>query len=171
MARHIIYADGGSKDVTHSWSTNVGLFGEVSYIENSRTHDTCRYTHRLPLTVTFTDSSNTRHDVIIESPSGQLTMVFPARGEIIWHGEERDRTGLDAQTYEVSATFHYEPGGTHGIRIMVLGYKLNSIGYYASDLNTWEKAIGLLVTGSEGVKNLAEAVAAARGGSLEKSKL
>ena len=118
MVKHMIEAvNGRKKDVTSTWSTDPGLFG---YIEGSRTFDTGRFakTAKLPLTWTFTDAANTKHYITIERPDDQLTIVFPSSAQILWHGDERDRTGLDAQTSVVKATFSYQPSSllhSHGI--------------------------------------------------------
>ena len=37
------------------------------------------------------------------------------------------------------------------------------MGYYKSDTESWKSAVDMVVKGTEGVKNLAEAVAAAKG--------
>lgn len=71
-----------------------------------------------------------------------------ATAQILWYGDERDRTGLDAQTCVVKATFSYQPsksGLSHGIRVEVEGYKLDDIGYYASDTESWKSAVDMLV--------------------------
>ena len=87
------------------------LFGKVSYIEGTRTFDTGRFakTSNLPITWIFTDAANVKHFITIEDPTDQLTIVFPSTAQILWHGDERDRTGLDAQTNVVKATFSYAP--------------------------------------------------------------
>ena len=169
MVKHCIqYAGKGKKNVTSSWSTNPSLFGDVSYIEGTRTYDTGRFATQssFPLTWTFTDAANTKHFITIECPDDQITVVFPASSQILWHGDERDRTGLDAQTCVVKATFSYAPSSwiqSHGIRVEVLGYKLNKMGYYRSDTESWESAVDMFVKGTQGVKNLADAVAAVKG--------
>ena len=168
MVKHIIEVDGRRKDVTYSWSSDPRMFGKVSYIEGTRTYDTGRFatTSSLPITWVFTDAANTKHFVTIERPDDQLTVVFPVSSQILWHGDERDRTGLDAQTSVAKATFSYQESSffhSHGIRVEVEGYKLDDMGYYASDTESWKSAVDMVVKGTEGVKNLAEAVAAVKG--------
>lgn len=168
MVKHIVEVAGVRKDVTRTWTTDPRMFGNVSYIEGTRTYDTGRFatTSSLPITWIFTDAANTKHFVTIEHSSDQLTMVFPVSSQILWHGDERDRTGLDAQTSVAKATFSYQGSSffqSHGIRVEVEGYKLNEMGYYASDTDSWKSAVDMVVKGTEGVKNLAEAVAAVKG--------
>ena len=75
-------------------------------------------------------------------------------------------SGLDAQTNVVKATFSYATSSwlhSHGIRVEVLGYKLDDMGFYKSVTESWKSAVDIVVKGTEGVKNLAEAIAAAKG--------
>eukprot|EP00933_Yihiella_yeosuensis_P064870 TRINITY_DN68412_c0_g1_i1.p1 TRINITY_DN68412_c0_g1~~TRINITY_DN68412_c0_g1_i1.p1 ORF type:complete len:239 (-),score=23.60 TRINITY_DN68412_c0_g1_i1:85-801(-) len=118
---------------------------KISYIEGTRAYDSLRFAYSdLPFHVHFTDSENHKWEVTIEDEDDEVSVTFPvANSEIIWHGDDRDRTGFDAQTTLASCTFSYTPPTflqSHGVRVAFAGYKPQSQGYAPSD-SVWDKAL------------------------------
>ena len=56
----------------------------------------------------FTDRKSNKWEIWIERSSDEITLVFPAGREIIWHGDETDRTGSDARTMFAQVNFKYQ---------------------------------------------------------------
>ena len=98
MVRHYIKKNGERKEVTGQWPSDPIYFKGTEYIEGTRTKDNLRFanTKNRPLTVRFTDTTNTEHEVIIENSHDQYTVCFTINGEIYWYGDEKDRSGFDA---------------------------------------------------------------------------
>lgn len=96
----------------------------------------------------------------------RLKGCFPCSSEVYWHGDERDRTGTDAQTTWCQVKFHYEPSSmwnSHGIRLQFNGYNDKDIGEARIDTERWNAIMDNCVKGSEIGKNMAEAYAAGAG--------
>jgi hypothetical protein len=168
MVKHFIEFRGSNCDATWDWPNDPRNFSANQYIEGSRTYDTCRFatTNHFPLKLEFTDATNAKHTILIEASSDQLTVAFPCSSEILWHGDERDRTGLDAQTNVAKVSFSYTESTffhSHGIRLETEGYRATDMTNYASDTESWTAAVGLFVKCTEGVRNLAEAYSKIRG--------
>jgi len=109
----------------------------VSYVSGSSTYDTLRYarTGNFPLKVQFTDSTNGVWEVFITSETDELHLLFPCSRQIIWYGDERDRTGFDAQCNICKVNFYYQPSSwfnSHGIRLHAQCYALDELGYRVS---------------------------------------
>merc|ERR1719171_1817301 len=86
------------------------------WVTGTRTYDTLRYaeTGGFPLRTTFTDESNRVWVAQLDSEADQMNIMFPCMDQILWHGDEDDRTGLDAQSNLCNVQFSYqEPGGFH----------------------------------------------------------
>ena len=95
MPKHIVEYKGQSRDTTYQWITEPSKMGATSYIEGTRTSDTCRFakTKNLPIQVTFTDACNAVHRVQITSPQDEYTISVMCNHELNWFGDEKDRTG------------------------------------------------------------------------------
>ena len=68
-------------------------------------------------------------------------MVVPMQRELIFHGDEKDRVGVDANCRFAELTFRYEPQSTfhsHGIRLKTNGLT-NSSDRSTDDLENWNK--------------------------------
>jgi len=139
--------------------------GYDQYVEGTATEDKLRFrgsSNRMPFKVVFTDRANVTHRVTIYEKYGQFTTIFPVTGEIKWFGHEEDRTDLDAQAQVALVQFGYASSTMFqpsGIRVVVQGWKNSKMGEYASDTKRWQNAMKMAKTGTECVKNLAEAYA------------
>ena len=93
-----------------SYLTTILLTNKVTS-ENMRQlwKNLCVYFLVLPLSITsFTDRKSNKWEIWIERSSDEITLVFPAGREIIWHGDEKDRTGSDARTMFAQVNFKYQ---------------------------------------------------------------
>lgn len=125
----------------------------LEYIQGSRTYDTLRYSHHLPLTFMFTDKLNVKWEVTLESESDTVTMCIPMGTEIMWFGSnEPVRTGCDAQTDWAEVEFHFEPESffhSNEVRIQLSGYKDVNKKEWAVDSQRWREILDFAKEGTE----------------------
>lgn len=154
------------RDLEDAWPSTAGQLGATNYVSGTRTRDTWRYasTRNLPLTTRFTDSENICHEITLYRETDQITIAVPMRNELIFHGDERDRIGTDAQTRVAEITFRYTGStwtNSHGIRLVSAGYTGDDYGYLDANAGDWDKALQLIDSGVTLVSALAEAGASA----------
>jgi len=157
----------------------INAVNAISYIEDTKTKDTLRYakTRNFPLTTSFTDRYNNEWQVSLNNENSQVTMCIPAGSDIYWHGDEKDRTGFDAQTEWVQLTFSWVSGCgfptflSHGILVEAKGYSLNSIKENKIDSERWATVLDDVAKGVDILKALSEIAAEMagpeEGGALE----
>lgn len=139
------------------------LRGQYQYVEGTRTSDTSRFAQHssLPIELKFTDRMNKQHKVVIEDMSDEFNMCVPVgNSSLYWYGDEKDRTGFDAQTTWASVKFTYASSSfvhSHGITIEFNGYSDNGIGENKINTERWNNIMDNAVKGSEIVSNLASA--------------
>lgn len=121
------YDNKAVQDVTKLPKVN-DFQGTLELVSGTRTSDSLRYRHGLPLTTTFTDTHNHKWAVSLSSSADELTLFFPCSEQVIWHGDETDRTGFDAQCRMCEVNFRYDAG----IRLTAKCYALSNIGYRIS---------------------------------------
>merc|ERR1712154_636237 len=115
--------------------------------------------NKLPCHITWTDSCNIRHKIVLNRKSDQLTIAFPCGTEIKWYGQRTDRTGLDAQTRVAEVTFSYVGSdfiNNCGIRVAVTGWKSSKTSEDAIDTRRWQKAAEIAAKTTGALKNMAE---------------
>ena len=96
MVKHFVDFRGSRREATWEWPTDPRQIHPCSYIEGSRAYETCRFarTGHLPLRLEFSDATNARHTIVIERNSDTHTVAMLCTSQILWHGDENDRTDL-----------------------------------------------------------------------------
>ena len=128
---------------------SIGCGGGLDYIEGARTWDTCQFgkTSNLPFTLHFKDRFNTKWAITIQNKHDVIKMVVPCGNEMIWYGDEMERTGSDDQTQLASLTFSYADGQQAGIRIQFEAWKYKNTGEALIDTQRWATILDNAIKG------------------------
>jgi len=137
------------------------------YADSTETWDTWRYakTRNFPLTTQFRDSENVTWRVKLTGPTNQVSLVVPISRILEFHGDERDRVGVDAKCRFAELTFSYQESSfwhSHGIRLKTRGYVDKSDGS-TSNMGYWREGLELYQQGVEPTVNLLKAAKDLRG--------
>ena len=129
-------------------------------------HNNLRYRggKNFPFEIIFTDRCNWKHKIVLKDKIDQLTTTVPCCAEILCHGYERDRTGLDAQTRVAEVTFSYAESYSgvlgigsqpHGFRVQVPGFKTSKMGEASIHTERWKDVVSMAKDAAEAGGNLA----------------